>query len=388
MKAGRRGRLMAGGLLAVGLLALFLRGLDWAALAGAFRSAHPGYLLAVPGATVVMYAARAWRWGYLLAPLARVPLHRLFSITVVGFMTGLLVPRAQEVVRPFLVGRGYGIRTSAAFASIILERLVDLITVLLLFFLYLYVLPMPATQARGPLLGSLKAAGGIAALAALAVLVVLFTFHVHGEWAMGFFDRILARLPLGVGRPLGEGLRAFGEGLAVLQAPIPHLLAVLGQSFLVWLLIDLSVYLNNRAFGVDLPFHSTFLMIGFLTVGVAVPTPGMVGGYHVAYREALTQAFGVPAGTAAAAGIAGHALSNLPVLILGLLLFHREGLTLERVAEMTEGEPPPATSDGGGGGGSLAPPAGSGESGSPGHKAQSAELRRAAQFREDAARRV
>jgi uncharacterized membrane protein YbhN (UPF0104 family) len=206
----------------------------------------------------------------------------------------------------------------------------------MLFGLYLYVLPMPAAQQRGPLLDKVKAAGALAALGAFAVLGVLVAFHVYGERAMGFFERLFHRLPLGVGRPLTQALRSFGEGLAVLQAPAGHLLAVFAQSLLVWLVIDLTVYLNNRAFGVDLPFHSTFLIIGFLTVGVAVPTPGMVGGYHVAYREALVQSFGVAPETAAAAGIAGHALTNLPVLMLGLLLLRGEGLTFGKVAEMTD----------------------------------------------------
>ena len=92
-------------LLAVGLLLLFFRGVDWNAMGRALRAADPIYLCGVVLVTLVTYAARAWRWGFLLAPLARVPFGRLFSATFVGFMTGLLIPRAQEVVRPYLVAR-------------------------------------------------------------------------------------------------------------------------------------------------------------------------------------------------------------------------------------------------------------------------------------------
>src|SRR4029453_7872437 len=100
--AAARWRLAAGGVLAVALLALFFRGVDWSALAGALRSAHPGFLLGVVLLTVVASLARAWRWGYLVSPLARVSFADLFPATTVGFMTGLLVPRAGEVVRPYL----------------------------------------------------------------------------------------------------------------------------------------------------------------------------------------------------------------------------------------------------------------------------------------------
>ena len=332
-------RLVAGGILALGLLLLFFRGVDWMALRAAFRSADPLFLTGVVAATLVTYAARAWRWGYLLAPLARVPFMRLFSVTLVGFMSGLLVPRAGEVVRPYLIARHHGLKTSAAFASIILERLVDLIAVLGLFFLYLYVLPHPAAQTRGPLLGALRLGGALAAAAAGAVLALLFAFHVQAERAMALVDRLLSPLPARLSRPASRGLRSFASGLAVLQASPAHLLAILGQSLVVWLAIAASFYCCNRAFGVDLPFHSTFLLIAFLTVGVAVPTPGNVGGFHEAYLLAMTQAFGVPRDIAAAAGITGHALGNLPVLVLGLVFLGREGLTVGKVAAMTE-EPP------------------------------------------------
>jgi hypothetical protein len=61
-----------------------------------------------------------------------------------------------------------------------------------------------------------------------------------------------------------------------------------------------------------------------------------VGGFHAFYLAALTQAYGVDNDVAAAAGIASHALGNLPVLLLGLLYLGREGLTVGKVANMSE----------------------------------------------------
>ena len=275
MKADRAWRLLAGALVAAVLLFFFFRGVAWDEIGRAMRSADRSDLALVGLSTVFVYVFRAWRWGYLLAPLAPVPFPRLLSATVVGFMTGLVVPRAGEVVRPYLVARRQNMSTSAGFATIILERLIDLMTVLGLFFLYLYVLPTPAAQTHGPLIRVLKTAGGFAVLGSVGVLGVLFAFHVHAEKAMAVFDRLLARLPERLGRPLGELLRAFGEGLAVLQAPAGHLLVILAQSVLVWLAIGTSIFFNNRAFGMLLPLHASFLIMGFLTVGVAVPTPGM-----------------------------------------------------------------------------------------------------------------
>jgi glycosyltransferase 2 family protein len=323
-------------LLAAVLLFLFFRGVDWNAMGRALRAADPLYLCGVVLVTLATYAARAWRWGFLLAPLARVPFGRLFSATVIGFMSGLLIPRAGEVVRPYLVARNYPVSTSAGFASIVLERLVDLITVLLLFALYLYVLPMPAAQTRGPLLGVLKVAGAAAGAGALVILVVLLAWHRYAEPAMRLVDRLLRPFPDRFAGAVSRAARSFGEGLAVLKASPSHLAAILAQSMVVWLLLALGIYWNNRAFGLHLPFHTAFLILAFLTVGVAIPTPGTVGGFHAFYRAALTEAYGVDNDVAAAAGIASHALGNLPVLLLGLAFLGREGLTVGKVANMSE----------------------------------------------------
>lgn len=346
----RARRLLLGLVLGAGLLGLFFRGLDGRAILAAFARADRLYLVGVVVVTVGTYLARAWRWGYLLRPLARVPLMRLFSITNVGFATGLVIPRAGEVVRPYLVARHHALQTSAAFASIILERLFDLIVVLALFASYLYVFPPPAAQRTGALDDALRTGGALAAAGALSALAMLCWLTFRRDSALALFDRVFAKLPRKIGAALSGALHSFTSGLEVLRASPSHLAAIAGQSVLVWLLIALGLHWSNRAFGIDLPFRTAFLMLGFLTVGVAVPTPGMVGGFHYAYRVSLTSVFGVDEATAVAAALASHALTNLPVLVLGLAFLGREGLSWGSVARLTEepdhGHPePPRTGE-------------------------------------------
>src|SRR5258706_7023996 len=114
---------------------------------------------------------------------------------MVGFASGLLVPRAGEIVRPYLVSRRYPIRPSAGFATIVLERMFDLITVLVLFGLYLFVLPAPAQQVQGPLLGFLKLSGLLTGAGVAVLLAFLWAFHVHADRALALSDRLLARFP-------------------------------------------------------------------------------------------------------------------------------------------------------------------------------------------------
>jgi hypothetical protein len=347
-----RWRLAAGALAALVLLALFFRGMDWAVLGRALADARVLPLALFVAVTVLVYLARAWRWGWLVAPLGRVGLADLFSATMVGFASALLIPRAGELVRPWLVSRRHPIRFSAGLATIILERLVDMITVLVLFAAYLFVLPPPAAQAEGQVLfdfwglrptamAFIKVGGGVALAGVAVALAVLAALHANPGRVIGWREARLARAPRWLSGPLGKVLHSFSDGLAVLRAPLPHLAGIGAQSLVVWLLIALGFHLNHVAFGIDLPFHATFLLIAFLVVGVMIPTPGMVGGFHAFYLLALSQVFGVERERAAAAGIAAHALSNLPVLVLGLALLGREGLSLGRVAQVArEGQTP------------------------------------------------
>jgi hypothetical protein len=322
-------------LLAFALLVFFFRGQDWAALGGALRDARMLPLAGLVLVTLAVYSVRAWRWGDLLLPLGRVGFADLFSATMVGFASGLLIPRAGELVRPWLVSRRHPIPTSAGFATIILERLVDLVTVLALFAAYLFVLPTPAAQIENRLTELLKLGGAVTGALAVGVLAFLLALHANAERVTALLERMLARFPRFVAEPCGRMLRAFSGGLAVLRAPLPQLAKIGLQSLAVWLLIALGFHLNHAAFGIVLPFHATFLLIAFLVVGVAIPTPGMVGGFHAFYLLALAEVFAVPRATAAAAALAAHALSNLPILAFGLVLLGREGLSLGRVVEAT-----------------------------------------------------
>lgn len=331
----QRGQLLLGALLALLLLGFFFRGLDWAALGSALAEARVLPLLGLMLVTVAVYTLRAWRWGDLLLPLGRVGFADLFSATMVGFAAALLIPRAGEILRPWLVSRRHPISTSAGFATIILERLFDLITVLVLFAVYLFVLPAPAAQVEGRLTELLQWGGAFTGAVALGVLVFLLALHANAERVTGLLERLLARAPRWLREPCTRILHAFSSGLAVLRAPLPHLGKIAAQSLAIWLLIALGFHLNHAAFGIALPFHANFLLIAFLVVGVAIPTPGMVGGFHAFYLLALAEVFGVPRATAAAAGLAAHALTNLPILACGLLLLGREGLSLGRVVAAT-----------------------------------------------------
>src|SRR5262245_59458965 len=121
-------------LLTLGLLGIFLRSVDVSTVWAETQHARPMPLLVALAATLLTYIIRALRWQYLLAPIGSTHFSNAFRTTVIGFAASFLLPaRAGEVIRPYLLARRENLNATAAFATIILERLLDLITVLALF---------------------------------------------------------------------------------------------------------------------------------------------------------------------------------------------------------------------------------------------------------------
>ena len=334
-----RSRLRAGLILVLtaGLLAFFLRNADLAVVWAEMRAADPGLLAVATLATLSSYLVRAARWQALLRPLGRVRFWTAFQTTIIGFAASVILPaRAGEFLRPYLLARREQLSATAAFATIVLERLLDLTTVLLLLggFLLLF---DPGLSARDPdSFSAVRAGGASAALAALAALVLLAVLAGHPDWLTRWAERVERWLPARAAGGIDRVVRRFTEGLATVRQP-RQLLAALGLSIPVWLLIAMGIWCATLAFHMTVPFTGSFLIIAFLVVGVSVPTPGAIGGFHAAFQVATTRFYGVPNDRAVGAAIVLHAISFLPVALLGAVFMLHDGLSVARMRELAGG---------------------------------------------------
>ena len=101
--------------------------------------------------TGLTFVLRALRWQYILAPLGETHFSNAFQATVIGFAASFLLPaRAGEVIRPLLLARREGLPATATFATIILERLMDMVTVLALFAVFVLTADPATMSAHRP----------------------------------------------------------------------------------------------------------------------------------------------------------------------------------------------------------------------------------------------
>jgi glycosyltransferase 2 family protein len=326
-------------LLTIGLLGYFLRNADMSQVWAEIRRARPALLAAAVFITGLTYVLRALRWQYVLAPLGVTHFSNAFRATVIGFAATFLLPaRAGEVIRPLLLARREGLPATATFATIILERLMDMVTVLLLFAVFVLTAD-PATMSAHPAhLARVKAGGLLAAAVAAVALTVAFVAAGHperlGRWAL----RIERVLPAKLARMVATFVESFTQGLGVMRQP-RRLLVSLALSIPLWLSIAAGIWLTSLAFHITLPYVGSFLVMTILVVGVAMPTPGAVGGFHAAYQIGVQSFFGAPDDRAIGAAIVLHAVSFVPVTLLGLYFMARDGLSLSRAQALATARP-------------------------------------------------
>ena len=281
----------------------------------------------------VNLAIRAFRWQYLLDPLGKVGFGSAFRATAVGFAASTVLPaRAGEVIRPYFLARHENMSAAGAFATIIHERLLDVITVLALLATYIFVFDTDLSLAKPVAVGWLKGIGVIAAAGALGTLVILFI--LAGDPArLGRAIERLARVVPSFAGMLAQIAEKFARGLRAIRLP-KRLFVALLWSLPLWLSIAVGIWAVAVAFQLAVPFTGSFLIVALLVLGVAVPTPGAIGGFHAAFRYGATAFFGAPDDAAVGAAIVLHVLSIGPALLLGLYYAAQAGMNLSRMREL------------------------------------------------------
>jgi uncharacterized protein (TIRG00374 family) len=342
--------------LTLALLGWFFRQADLSQVWREIREAKPWALALLLGITGLTYLLRALRWQFLLRPLGPTRLSQAFRTTVMGFAANTVLPlRAGEMVRPYLLARREGLSVPATITTIILERLLDLMTVLVFLGLFVVFFDPGLDRVNAAVYKSVKLGGLVGALGSGAVLLVLGLNAVRPVLTHRLVDACLRVVPVRFRSRLSALIYGLLDGLAVTR-DLTRLAQAIALSFPLWLSIATGIWLVTVAFHMTVPFTGSFLIMALLTVGVAAPTPGAVGGFHEAFRIGTAVFYGVDNDRAVGAAIVLHAASFIPVTLLGGLFMMQDGLNLARVrglgdeARAAEEAAVPAAVAGAGGG--------------------------------------
>lgn len=336
--------------LSVTLLALWwvLREEDLGTIWETIRSGNLLLLGAAVFVATTGYLLRAMRWKVLLAPVRRdTSLRSRFAAVSIGFMANNLLPaRVGEFARAYALSRLEPVPASAAFGSLVVERFMDGVVLLLLLVVPVLTPGFPATGALSSGTGAAILRGAVIAVA--VVLVLLVGMAVRPRGFLRGAERVATVLPRRVARAFVDALRALLEAIGILRSPL-LLAAGFAWTAGFWLFHGLSFWLGMKAFGIDTGLVSAWFTEAVVGFGVAVPAaPGFFGTFHASAAFALGSVYGVDGARALAFAFGYHFGGWLAITLVGMAYAWRLGLTLgdvsaseERVEEVVEAVPLP-----------------------------------------------
>jgi glycosyltransferase 2 family protein len=305
-------RLLIG--LALSALCLYLafRKISWTGLRDALVVADWGWVVLASVVVVVSTFLKAVRWKTLFLP-RRITLRRAWSVYMIGQMLNAVLPaRAGDASRIYLIGGEGGASRAAAFSTLVVEKVVDL---LMLALAYMVVAVWLSRTSVG-LPDWLREAGAVLVPVAALGLMGLLLIAQFGQPVWHLLRKALGPLPE---RWRERADSAAGQAIGAMQA-FPHGQTrgqVWGLSLVIWVLMIVPNLLVLEAFGLRLGPWVALLLLVVLMSGVAAPRlPGNIGVYAYLCQLVL-QLFGVDRETGLALGITLQMVVYLPQILVG-----------------------------------------------------------------------
>ncbi len=325
-------------LFAVFILWFFGRNLDWQEVSAILRKANPYYLGLAFAGICLGYFLRAVRWKVLLSPITDVGLRELFATTTVGYSAVLIMGRAGEIVRPmWLPMRDRRVRPSAALATIFVERVFDMASLISFFSISLIWFRIPPGHEAE--MASIQWAGNLLLAGVVVGIIGLIIYHRFSPVFIGWMSRLTDRrfIPGRIRDMILSLMEQFATALNILRSPKEIFLASF-WTLALWISIAVPTWLVILAFGLQMRFVDSVFVMGVASLGTLIPTPGgAAGAFHAATGSSLVL-LNVEREQAAAIAIVMHLVYFMPALFFGLYYFFHGDISIERFRSLLSSE--------------------------------------------------
>ncbi len=297
---------------------------------------HANYLgfAGVMATTLLGFWIRAVRWRSLIASPRRLATGSLFGATMIGFMANNVLPfRLGEFVRPWALARRENLSKTTLLATVVVERAVDMLTLLGILGISLLVHPISGATEAGRM-----TRGGAGVLVTLCVALTVFVVVLERQptLARALTGRLIAPLPERPRRKATAALNHFLEGLGLFR-DLRRLGWVFLLSFTMFGVVVLGLNASLWALGIHVPWYGGLVMLVITAIGIMVPAaPGYVGTMNLACIAGLAL-FSVGKELAVPFSWFYWAGQWLPVTVVGLFYLQREGLSLRSLGEVGTG---------------------------------------------------
>jgi uncharacterized protein (TIRG00374 family) len=289
---------------------------DWSLFYSSLWNVQPVWLTVSIAVTFATFWIRAVRWQVLLHPLKNVPIGPLTSINLVGFSAIFLLGRAGELIRPLWLTRRERIPLTVSVATLVVERFLDTVMLVILFGCTLLLVKTPA--AADATLTLMKNAAWVLIAGSAAVIVFLFLFRSNIDRIVGFirFQKVSLLL------------KNFSEGLTFLERG-RSLGLVIAHSVVLWIAVALQFWFMMLGMKLSFSVAAATLVMVVTAIGSIAQVPGIGGGFQAGYIFCVTTFFALPKEQAVATSLIAWTSSYIPTVVAGGLYMLSQGLSLK-----------------------------------------------------------
>lgn len=264
---------------------------------------------------------RALRWKYILNSVkADTSVKNLFGALMVGYGVNNIIPRAGEVTRAVLLGKWEGLSRSSMFGTVIVERVIDIIFMLIAVLVSAYIW-------SGDLYESfpwLKTALILSFMLILLLIIFLISVIKLKEKFYGGIIKLLGRISHNLAHKAAHVFEMLVEGFAALKGTRNYVIVML-LSITIMLVYAFNSYLGFYLIGMqnlyEVSYKMAWVLMSISAIGIAIPTPGGTGSYHTLAKSTLVLLFGFGEEISLAYAFITHLVNYLLCIVTALLVF-------------------------------------------------------------------
>jgi len=284
----------------------------------------------------ITYLFRAWRWAVMLRPMnAEIRFRRLVYDTVIGFTAAVLLGRVGEMVRPYLISVSARVSFSSQVSVWVLERLLDMLVVLLLFGFVLLRIPSHGLNVGPHVRWVLDVGGYVAALMGAACLAIVLLLRNFSEFSRKRLLSALTFLPSAQYERASALIEALAAGVQSTR-DLGSLVRLGFFSSALWTIMIASYYCLLRSFASQSPLSlvDVIVVFGFMCFGSVLQIPGLGGGVQVACILCLTEVYHLSLEAATGMALFIWFVSLASVVPLGIFCALHEGLNWRKINQL------------------------------------------------------
>jgi len=248
-------------------------------------------------------------------------------------MVNNLLPRVGEVTRAIAVGRSENISKSSVFGTVVVERIIDMVTFLFILCIILFLYP----HSLDPFFADVNSVRPIFLVGSILFLGIFVWLFFKGESLFRLLMVLKRFVPKRLESKYQSLVDSFLSGFGVAKMH-NKFGAIAIFSILIYFFYALSLYVPFYAFGSmasqHLDFGAAVILLTVSTIAFAFPAPGALGTYHSFLTIALISLYGIDRPTALSYSIITHEVGYIITTVVGLYYFFKDHL---RVSEVVDG---------------------------------------------------